>query len=702
MIKYLKRARPNTPATIGDDVRRTVRGVLRDVLERGDAAVREYSEQFDSWSPDSFLLSGDQIAEIVASVPAQVIEDIVTVQARVRRFAQHQKDSLADFEVEFEPGVFLGQKTIPVSSVGAYVPGGKYPLVASAHMTVITAKVAGVARVSACTPPIRGEIPAATIAALYLAGADEIRLLGGTQAIAAMALGTESIGKVDMLAGPGNAYVAEAKRQLFGTVGIDLFAGPTEVLVVADETADPYIVAVDLLSQAEHGPDSPAVLISTSRAIAEQTLAHVQELLPGLPTRDYAGASWRDHGQIIVVDDLDEAYRLADDLAFEHVQILTAQPREALEQMRNYGALFLGEGTCVSFGDKVIGTNHTLPTKGAANYTGGLWVGKYLKTVTYQEVRSRAASADLGVLLGRAARVTPTSACCWAVRPGSSSSKGMRNRATSARQSTRASSSSGSGTAMPSDRIAGRTALVTGGGNGIGRAIALALSAEGARVIVVGRTKRTLEAVAAQLATPGRAAVCDTSSGESVSALADQLAGEQISILVNNAGIAGPVAPLVDIAVDEWDEVFDINVRGIFLMCRAMLPAMIERRTGDIVNLASVSGKRPLPRRTPYTASKAAVIGLTATLAWEVGPLGVSVNSLSPGPVEGDRMSGNFRREAAATGTTVAEAHEVFVSRAALHRMVTEDEVAAAVVAMLQMPGLSGADIDLSAGMIAR
>lgn len=402
-LKSPKDATATAEAALG--VRTTVTAVIDAVRERGDDAVREYSERFDGWAPDSFLLSDADIERIVATVPDQVLADIRTVQARVRDFAQRQKDSLRDFEAEVEPGVFLGQKNIPVSSVGAYVPGGRYPLVASAHMTVVTAKVAGVGRVSACTPPIRGEIPAATVAALHLAGADEIRLLGGTQAIAAMALGTASIGRVDMIAGPGNAYVAEAKRQLFGTVGIDLFAGPTEVLIVADHTADPFIVAVDLLSQAEHGPDSPAVLISTSAEVARKTMEHIEEILPGMPTRDFAETSWRDHGQVVVADDIDEAYVLADALAFEHVQILTAEPRLALERMSDYGALFLGEGTCVSFGDKVIGTNHTLPTRGAARYTGGLWVGKYIKTVTYQEVRSAEASAELGELLGRAARV---------------------------------------------------------------------------------------------------------------------------------------------------------------------------------------------------------------------------------------------------------------------------------------------------------
>lgn len=388
-----------------DGVQETVSNVIADIRSRGDVAVREYSEKFDGWSPDSFLLDVEQIEKIVATVPRQAIDDIRTVQQRVRTFAQHQRDSLTDFEVETEPGVFLGQKNIPVSAAGAYVPGGRYPLVASAHMTVVTAKVAGVERVTACTPPIKGEIPAATIAALHMAGADQIYLLGGTQAVAAMAIGTETIGSVDMLAGPGNAFVAEAKRQLFGEVGIDLFAGPTEILVIADGHADPLVVAVDLLSQAEHGPDSPAVLITTSEVLAHRVIELIDEILPNMSTNDFAGPAWRDHGEVVVVTDLDAAWTLADDYASEHVQVLTREPREALEKMQNYGALFLGEGTCVSYGDKVIGTNHTLPTRGAARYTGGLWVGKYLKTVTYQEVTSTESSARLGELCGRAARV---------------------------------------------------------------------------------------------------------------------------------------------------------------------------------------------------------------------------------------------------------------------------------------------------------
>ena len=397
------------PAAAGDsgraEVAATVGEVIEDIRTRGDAAVREYSQRFDKWAPDSFLLTAEDVKEIVARVPDQVLADIEQVQANVRRFAEAQLASLTAIEVETAPGVHLGQRHVPIRAAGAYVPGGKYPLTASAHMTIVTAKVAGVPRVAACTPPIHGEIPAATVAAMHLAGADEIYLLGGVQAVAALAVGTETIEPVNLIAGPGNAYVAEAKRRLFGEVGIDLFAGPTETLIVADADADPFVVAVDLLSQAEHGPDSPAVLITTSEQVATRAMAYIDELLPGMSTKDYAEASWRDHGQVHIVDDLDEAYALADTFASEHVQILTERPREALERMRDYGALFLGEGTCVSYGDKVIGTNHVLPTRGAARYTGGLWVGKYLKTVTYQEVTDRAASAALGELCGRAARV---------------------------------------------------------------------------------------------------------------------------------------------------------------------------------------------------------------------------------------------------------------------------------------------------------
>ena len=404
--KVLKAPLIITPPRSGSpEIRKIVEDVIANIRVRGDEAVREYSEKFDSWSPESFRLSTEQIAEIMARVPQQVIDDIKFVQTQVRTMAQKQFESLGEFEIETLPGVFLGQKNIPITALGAYIPGGKYPLLASAHLTIVTAKVAGVERVMAATPPIKGEIPDATIAAMHLAGADEIYLLGGVQAVAAMAIGTTSIAPVSLIAGPGNAFVAEAKRQLFGEVGIDLFAGPTEIMIIADHEADPFIVAVDLLSQAEHGPDSPAVLITTSEKLGLKVIEHVDRILPGMPTRDFAGPAWRDFGAIYVVENLDAAYILADSMAYEHVQILTKSPREALEKMHHYGALFLGEGTCVSYGDKVIGTNHVLPTKGAARYTGGLWVGKYLRTVTYQEVTNTKSSAFLGEICGRASRV---------------------------------------------------------------------------------------------------------------------------------------------------------------------------------------------------------------------------------------------------------------------------------------------------------
>ncbi|THW38442.1 histidinol dehydrogenase [Aureobasidium pullulans] len=394
-----------TSIQASDQVSQTVKGVIDHIRRDGDSAVRQYSEKFDKWSPQSFKLSDADIEDIMSKVPDQVIKDIKKVQSNVRKFAEAQKNSLSELELEIEPGVFLGHKNVPIQNVGAYIPGGRYPLLASAHMTIVTAKVAGVPNVIACTPPIMGRIPHATIAAMYLAGADEIFILGGVQAVAAMAVGTDTIRKVDFIAGPGNAFVAEAKRQLFGEVGIDLFAGPTEVLIVADHKADPFTCATDLLSQAEHGPDTPAILITTSTEVAKKTIAHVDELLKILPTAELAGTSWSKFGEVVVVEDLEKAYTLADVYASEHVQILTENPREALVKMKNYGALFLGDRTCVSYGDKCIGTNHVLPTRGAARYTGGLWVGKYLRTCTYQIVEDDKASGELGLLCGRAARV---------------------------------------------------------------------------------------------------------------------------------------------------------------------------------------------------------------------------------------------------------------------------------------------------------
>jgi sulfopropanediol 3-dehydrogenase len=401
MIRYLKMGASETEKLEADrKVRQTVEAILDDIAARGDAAVRELSAKFDKWEPESFRLSAAEIRRLMDSLPVGVIEDIKFAQAQIRRFAEVQKSALCDVEVETLPGVRLGHRNIPLASVGCYVPGGRYPMVASAHMSVLTAKVAGVKRVAACTPPLNGVPPAATIAAMSLAGADEIYLLGGIQAVAAMALGTSSIPAVDMLVGPGNAFVAEAKRQLFGRVGIDLLAGPTETLIIADDTADAEMCATDLLGQAEHGPTSPAILLTTSAKIADGIQAEIGRQLTRLPTADVAGVAWHDHGQVILCDTDEEMAAEADRIASEHVQVLTRDPRWFLQRMTNYGSLFLGKETNVAYGDKVIGTNHTLPTKRAARYTGGLWVGKFLKTVTYQEV-SPEATAMIGEYCSR-------------------------------------------------------------------------------------------------------------------------------------------------------------------------------------------------------------------------------------------------------------------------------------------------------------
>jgi sulfopropanediol 3-dehydrogenase len=381
-------------------IRTTVEGILADIEKRGDAAVRELSQKFDNWNPKDFRLSKSEIDECVKSLPKQVIDDIKFAQEQIRNFAQIQRDSMRDVEVETLPGVILGHKNLPINSVGCYVPGGKYPLVASAHMSVVTAKVAGVKRIIACAPPYQGKPHPAIVAAMHLAGADEIYVLGGVQAIGAMALGTSSIKPTDMIAGPGNAFVAEAKRQLSGRVGIDLFAGPTETLVIADDTVDAEMCATDLLGQAEHGPNSPAILLTTSRTLAEETVKEIERQLQTLETAAVAGQAWRDYGQIILCKDDAEMVKEADRIASEHVQVMTRDPNYFLKNMSNYGALFLGPETNVSFGDKVIGTNHTLPTRKAARYTGGLWVGKFMKTCTYQRVKPEA-SAMIGEYCSR-------------------------------------------------------------------------------------------------------------------------------------------------------------------------------------------------------------------------------------------------------------------------------------------------------------
>ena len=402
MARWLKTARSEEERQEDDaKVRAVVEATLADIAKRGDAAVRELSEKFDKWSPDSFKLSDEQIEQALAELDPADLEDIRFAQTQIRSFAEHQKAALQDIEVETMPGVVLGHKNIPVNAVGCYVPGGKYPLVASAHMSVVTAKVAGVKRIITCAPPYQGRPNPAIVAAQHLGGADEIYCIGGIQAVGAMALGTETIGGVDMLVGPGNAFVAEAKRQLFGRVGIDLFAGPTETLIVADETVDGEICAVDLLGQAEHGPTSPAILVTNSEKLAKDTMAEVERQLKTLSTAEIAGQAWRDYGQVIVCEDLAEMAKVADEIASEHVQIMTADDDFFLNTMTNYGALFLGPRTNVSYGDKVIGTNHTLPTMKAARYTGGLWVGKFMKTCTYQRVLTDEASVKVGEVCSR-------------------------------------------------------------------------------------------------------------------------------------------------------------------------------------------------------------------------------------------------------------------------------------------------------------
>jgi len=401
-IEYLKRGKPETERSEDDaKVRSIVEGTLKEIEARGDAAVRELSEKFDNYTPPSFRLSRSEIEALMNQVSARDMEDIRFAQEQVRNFAQAQRDSMLDIEVETLPGVILGHKNIPVQSVGCYVPGGKFPMVASAHMSVATASVAKVPRIIAATPPFKGAPNPAVIAAMQLGGAHEIYVLGGIQAVGAMALGTESIDPVHMLVGPGNAFVAEAKRQLFGRVGIDLFAGPTETMVIADETVDAELCATDLLGQAEHGYNSPAVLVTNSRKLATETLAEIDRLLKILPTAETASKSWEDYGEVILCDSYDEMLAVADEIASEHVQVMTDRDDWFLENMTCYGALFLGARTNVANGDKVIGTNHTLPTKKAGRYTGGLWVGKFLKTHSYQKVLTDEAAAEIGAYCSR-------------------------------------------------------------------------------------------------------------------------------------------------------------------------------------------------------------------------------------------------------------------------------------------------------------
>ncbi|MCH2301130.1 MAG: histidinol dehydrogenase [SAR324 cluster bacterium] len=402
MAKWLKQAiSKQDKDEAQQQVRETVEKLLADIETRGDTAVRELSKRFDNWEPEKFKLSEEQIQDCINRLDTRTLDDIRFAQDQIRNFAQLQRDSMKDVEEETLPGVILGHRHIPMNRVGSYVPGGKFPMVASAHMSVVTAKVAGVKEIITCAPPYQGKPADAIVAAQSMGGADAIYVIGGVQAVAAMALGTESIPAVDMLVGPGNAYVAEAKRQLYGRVGIDLFAGPTETLVIADETVDGEMCATDLLGQAEHGPTSPAILLTNSENLAKQTMEEVDRQLNTLSTSDTAAPAWRDYGQVIVADSYDEMVEIANDLAFEHVQVMTDRDDWFLENMSNYGSLFLGPRTNVSYGDKVIGTNHTLPTLKAARYTGGLWVGKYIKTCTYQKVLTDEATVKIGEYCSR-------------------------------------------------------------------------------------------------------------------------------------------------------------------------------------------------------------------------------------------------------------------------------------------------------------
>ncbi len=559
MARYLKRGMDAGAIKAADaKVRETVESILAQVEERKDAAIRELSEKFDKWSPKDFHLSPSDVERAIAQVPKRDIEDIKFAQAQVRNFAQKQRDTMLDLEVETLPGVVLGHRHIPVNSIGCYVPGGRYPMVASAHMSIVTAKVAGVKRIIACAPPFKGGPHPAIVAAMHFGGADDIYVLGGVQAVAAMALGTESIKPVDMIVGPGNAYVAEAKRQLFGRVGIDLLAGPTETLIIADETVDGEICATDLLGQAEHGPTSPAVLITNSEKLARDTMKEVERLLKILPSADLAGQAWKDYGEVIVCDNEAEMIGEADRVASEHVQVMTRDPDVFLNGMKNYGSLFLGPRTNVAYGDKVIGTNHTLPTKKNARFTGGLWVGKFIKTCTYQKVLTDEASAKIGevcsrlcVLEGFLAHASRPMSACAAMAVATCPTRRRRRMTVEL-------------TKTPSFRLDGKRALVTGAGRGIGLSAASALADAGAHVTLAARTSKEIEEAAKAIRARGQKAEPLTLDVRDVETAKTTIAAQApFDILINNAGTNKP-APFVDVKVEDFDFVFSLNVRAAY------------------------------------------------------------------------------------------------------------------------------------------
>lgn len=599
MPTYLKTGYDSAARAEGDaQVRAAVEAMLLDIEQCGDAAVRELSAKFDGWDREDYRLTDAEIAACLNELSAENISDINFAQAQVRNFAEHQRASLLDIEVETLPGIVLGHRNVPMNAVGCYVPGGKYPLLASAHMSVITAKVAGVSRIVTCAPPFHGKPAPAIVAAQHLAGADEIYCLGGIQAIGAMGLGTQSMAPVDMLVGPGNAYVAEAKRQLYGRVGIDLFAGPTETLVIADDSVDGEICATELLGQAEHGPNSPAILLTTSAALARDTMAQIERLLTILPTAAVAGPAWRDYGAVILCADDAEMVRVADGIASEHVQVMTRDPDYFLKDMTNYGALFLGPRTNVAYGDKVIGTNHTLPTRRAARYTGGLWVGKFLKTCTYQRVLSDEAAAMIGAYCSRL--------CLLEGFVGHAEQANLRVR-----------------------RYGGRN-------------------------IAYGEAARSAEeitALAAQISADSGHAEALALDLTDIAAAASAIETlPAFDILVNNAGTNRP-APFPDVTPEDFDTVMRLNVRAAFFIAQAVARRMIAAgRQGSIIHMSSQMGHVGGAKGSVYCASKWAIEGMNKAMAIDLAPHGIRVNTICSTFIETPMTAGyledpQFRRD---------------------------------------------------------